>query len=50
MDSIFCLTTLNSLKLGRAVTFVKYFASEVSLMLLQKTLSGTKSRYWQQIC
>ena len=50
MDPIFCLMTLNSVKLGRTVTFVKHFASAVSLMFLQKTLSGTKSRYWQQIC
>ena len=38
------LMTLNCVKLGRAVTFMKYFAtaSVVSLILLQKTLIWNK--------
>ena len=35
--------TLNHVKLGRAVTFMKYFASVVSLIFLPKTL------IWNQI-
>ena len=34
--------TLNRLKLGCAVTFMKYLASVVSLILLTKTLIGNK--------
>ena len=41
MNSI-CLTTLNRVKLGRAVTFMKYLASVVSLIFLPKTLIWNK--------
>ena len=34
--------TLNRVKLGRAVTFMKYLASVVSLIFLPKTLSWNK--------
>ena len=34
--------TLNCVKLARAVTFMKYFASEVSLIFLAKTLVWNK--------
>ena len=34
--------TLNSAKLGRAVTFMKYLASVVSLIYLTKTLTWNK--------
>ena len=34
--------TLNCVKLGRAVTFMKYLASVVSLMFLAKTLIWNK--------
>ena len=34
--------TLNRLKLGRAVTFMKYLASVVSLIFLAKTLIWNK--------
>ena len=34
--------TLNRVKLGRAVTFMKYLASVVSLIFLPKTLIGNK--------
>ena len=34
--------TLNRVKLGRAVTFMKYLASVVSLMFLAKTLIWNK--------
>ena len=34
--------TLNRVKLGRAVTFMKYLASGVSLIFLPKTLSWNK--------
>ena len=33
---------LNRVKLGRAVTFMKYFASVVSLIFLEKTLIWNK--------
>ena len=33
---------LNRVKLGRAVTFMKYFANVVSLIFLPKTLNGNK--------
>ena len=35
--------TLNSVKLGRAVTFMKYHASVVSLIFLAKTLIWNKN-------
>ena len=38
----FCLITLNRVKLGRAVTFIKYFASVVSLTFLPKSLIWNK--------
>ena len=41
MDSI-RLMTLNRIKLGRAVTFMKYLASIVSLIFLVKTLIWNK--------
>ena len=34
--------TINRVKLGRTVTFMKYFASVVSLIFLPKTLIWTK--------
>ena len=34
--------TLNQVKLGRAVTFMKYLASAVSLILLAKTMIWNK--------
>ena len=34
--------TLNRVKLGRAVTFMKYLASVVSLLFLVKTLTWNK--------
>ena len=34
--------TLNCVKLGRAVTFMKYLASVVSLIFLPKTLNWNK--------
>ena len=34
--------TLNRVKLGRAVTFIKYFDGEVSLMFLVKSLIWNK--------
>ena len=34
--------TLNRVKLGRAVTFIKYFDGEVSLMFLAKCLIWNK--------
>ena len=37
--------TLNRLKLGRAVTFMKYLASVVSLIFLVKTLIWTKINF-----
>ena len=36
------LMTLNSVKLRRAVTFMKYLASQVSLIFLAKTLISNK--------
>ena len=36
------LMTLNRIKLGRAVTFMKYLASVVSLIFLPKTLNWNK--------
>ena len=43
MNSIFfCLMTLNRVKLGRGITFVKYLASVVSLIFLPKTLIWNK--------
>ena len=41
MNSI-CLMTLDRVKLGRAVTFMKYLASVVSLIFLPKTLIWNK--------
>ena len=37
--------TLNRLKLGRAVTFMKYLASVVSLIFIAKTLIWNKVNY-----
>ena len=37
--------TLNCLKLGRAVTFMKYLASVVSLIFLAKTLIWNKTTF-----
>ena len=37
--------TLNRLKLGRAVTFMKYLASVVSLIFLAKTLIWNKINF-----
>ena len=37
--------TLDRLKLGRAVTFVKYLASVVSLLFLAKTLIWNKINF-----
>ena len=42
MNSIYTLTMLNHIKLGRAVTFMKYFASVVYLIFLPKTLNWNK--------
>ena len=43
MNSIFIpLMTLNGVKLGLVVTFMKYLASVVSLILLAKTLIWNK--------
>ena len=36
--------TLNCIKLGRAVTFIKYLASEVSVIFLPKTLIRKKNQ------
>ena len=38
--------TLNRVKLGRAVTFMKYLASVVPLIFLPKTLIWNKITYW----
>ena len=38
--------TLNRVKLGRAVTFMKYLASAVSLIFLSKTLILNKIKFW----
>ena len=38
--------TLNCIKLGRAVTFIKYLASEVSVIFLPKTLIWKKIKLW----
>ena len=37
--------TLNRVKLGRAVTFIKYFASVVSLIFLAKTVIWNKIKF-----
>ena len=37
--------SLNSVKLGRAVTFMKYLAGIVSLIFLAKTLIWNKMRF-----
>ena len=37
--------TLNRVKLGRAVTFMKYLAGVVSLIFLQKTLIWNKIKF-----
>ena len=42
MNSNICLITLNRVKLGRAVTFMKYLASVVSLIYLAKILIWNK--------
>ena len=41
--------TLNRVKLGRAVIFMKYLAGVVSLRLLPKTLIWNKITYQLQI-
>ena len=41
--------TINRVKLGHAVTFVKYLASVVSLLFLRKTLIWNKTRYPHQM-
>ena len=38
--------TLNCVKLGSAVTFIKYLASVVSLIFLTKTLIWDKVTFW----
>ena len=38
--------TVNRIKLGRAVTFMKYLASVVSLIFLPKTLIWNKITFW----
>ena len=43
---LFALMTLNRVKLGRAVTFMKYLASVVPLIFLPKTLIWNKITYW----
>ena len=42
MNSIYRLMTINPVKLGRAVTFMKNLVSVVSLIFLMKTLSWNK--------
>ena len=42
MNSIYPLIALNRVKLGRAITFMKYLASVVSLTFLAKTLIWNK--------
>ena len=42
MNSIIGLTTLNRVKLGRIVTFMKYHACIVSLLFLPETLNWNK--------
>ena len=42
MNSIYRLMTINAVKLGRAVTFIKNLVSVVSLIFLMKTLSWNK--------
>ena len=37
--------TLNRVKLGRTVTFMKYFASGVSLIILSETLIWNKTTF-----
>ena len=37
-----CLMTLNRVKLGRVVTFMKYLVGAVSLIVLEKTLICNK--------
>ena len=39
--------TLNCVKLGRAVTFMKYLAGVVSLIFLPKILIWNKTTLWQ---
>ena len=41
--------TLNHVKQGRAVTFMKYLAGAVSLIFLVKILFGITSRFRHQI-
>ena len=41
--------TLNRLKLERAVTFMKYLASEVSLIFIAKTLISNKINFYKLI-
>ena len=40
------LVTLNCIKLGRTVTFMKYLASVVSLLFLPNTLVWNKITFW----
>ena len=42
--------TVNRVKQGRAVTFMKYLASVVSLIVLPKILNWNKSHFQHQIC
>ena len=42
MNSIYSLNALNRVKLGRVVTFMKYFASLVSSIFLALTLIWNK--------
>ena len=42
MSSFFLPETINRVKLGRAVTFMKYLASVISLIYLPKTLIRNK--------
>ena len=41
--------TLNRVKLGRAVTFMKYLASVVSLIVLEKTLRGVEMKMLKRV-
>ena len=42
--------SLNCVKLGRAVTFMKYLGSVIALIFLPKTQFGIKSSFQHQIC
>ena len=49
MNSVSRLMTLNRVKLGGAVTFMKYLASVVSLIFLPKTLIWNKITFLASI-